>query len=99
MTDQQKHAARISAEAVSMIDTLAKQPEFHHFLTAMRARADQYANEILDHEMPADRREIIRQRRIELMEVIHWHKTERIAHVAVLKSFGVNPGDGLEVGM
>jgi hypothetical protein len=100
MTTSQKEIARASAEAVSAIDTLARRPEFHHFLDSLRRREKQYADSILnDDAMPHDEREKLRQRRMELVEVIEWHVRERQAHVSVLASFGIQPGDGLEVGM
>jgi hypothetical protein len=99
MNEEQKHTARVSAEAVSAIDFLTKRPEFQRFLGKLREREAQYAAAILNDDMADGEREKLRQRRLELVEIIQWPEQERAAHVSILGSFGIRPGDGLEVGL
>lgn len=93
------YTARVSAEAVSSIDALLKLREFTKFREMLRKREQEYASSILNDTMDDRAREDLRQRRLELVDIIEWPERERQAHVNVLASFGIQPGDGLEVGM
>ena len=100
MDERTKHTARISAEAVSEIDFLTRRPEFQRFMLKLEERRKRYAEAILgDESLSAEEREKLRQRHVELSDVLEWPERERQAHVSILASFGIQPGDGLEVGM
>jgi hypothetical protein len=93
------YTARVSAEAVSSIDALVKLHEFTKFRELLRKREQEYASSILNDAMDDRAREDLRQRRLELVDIIEWPERERQAHVNILASFGIQPGDGFEVGM
>ena len=92
-TAEEQKAIETALRVVNSIDALLKNDDFQRFITQHSARADQLAMEILHHEMPPEKREALRNRRLGVLEVLLSLKEDRDAQVGLLARYGMAPGD------
>jgi hypothetical protein len=88
-TQAQQDSIDSAMRVIRTIDNLAKSDDFKHFMERHTRRADALALEVLHDDMPVEKREELRHRRLGIMEVLLSLQEDRDAQVRVLAGYGI----------
>ena len=83
-----------SIDELTMLENLAKNPDFQMLWGRLRERSDNMADSILHDELlSAEEREKLRTRRLELLEVLKFPSDLQVGHERALSTSGHHRGD------
>jgi len=93
LTHNEQAICNSSIKTVQDLDKLAQNDSFRDFMQRLQRRADELADEVLNNEMDAVKREALRHHRLGILEVLRVPKEDREASVRTLAAYGITVGD------